>query len=222
VILTSRSQTAAEEAAEAIGSGVVGMAAHAADPAAAQACVDRAFEEFGRIDILINNAATAPPFGPLVEIDHAAFAETMNVNLWAPILWSTLTWRRWMRDHGGAIVNIVSIGGLEVAAGLGVYHASKAALIHLTRHLAVEMAPRVRVNAIAPGVVRTEMSSGLWSGNEKELAAEVPLGRLAEPADVAPAAVFLCTDAARWITGEVLVVDGGERLGKFEAAPGSD
>jgi NAD(P)-dependent dehydrogenase (short-subunit alcohol dehydrogenase family) len=222
VMLVGRDGGAAEQAARALGDGAIGMAADVADAEAAATCVARAIEEFGSLDILVNNAAVVPPFGPLAEADHGAFQRAMDVNLWAPIVWSTLAWRMSMRERGGAIVNTVSIGGFEVAAGLAVYHASKAGLIHLTRHLAVELAPKVRVNAVAPGVVRTELSRSLWEGQERKLGAEVPLGRIGRPEDIAPAAVFLCTDAARWITGETLVVDGGESLAGFDEVPSAD
>jgi NAD(P)-dependent dehydrogenase (short-subunit alcohol dehydrogenase family) len=114
---------------------------------------------------------------------------------------------RWSRDQ-----QPVDGRGLVVGRELGVYHAAKAALLHLTRHLAVELAPRVRVNAIAPGIVRTRLAEALWHDHEQELAAATPLGRVGEPADLAAAVVFLAGDGAAWITGETLCVDGGQRL----------
>jgi NAD(P)-dependent dehydrogenase (short-subunit alcohol dehydrogenase family) len=214
VVITSRTQEAAATAASALASErVAGFGAHATDEARAQACVDFAVERFGSLDILVNNAGTNPAFGPLVEQDHARFAKTMDVNLWAPILWTGLAWSAWMRDHGGVIVNTASVGGLVVGPNLGIYHASKAALIHLTRQLAVELAPKVRVNAVAPGVVRTRLAEALWKEHEPQVAATTPLGRIGEPADVGAAVAFLCSDAAGWITGETLVIDGGQILG---------
>jgi len=214
VVLTSRSQEAAATAASSLGSDrAVGYGAHATDEDAAQRCVAFAVETFGRLDILVNNAGTNPAFGPLVDQDHARFAKTMDVNLWAPILWTGLAWRAWMRDHGGTVVNTASVGGMVVGPNLGVYHASKAALIHLTRQLAFELAPNVRVNAVAPGVVRTRMAEALWKEHEERVAASTPLGRIGEPSDVSAAVAFLASDAARWITGETLVIDGGQMLG---------
>jgi NAD(P)-dependent dehydrogenase (short-subunit alcohol dehydrogenase family) len=218
VVLTSRSRERAEQAAGEIGDGAVGFEADVTDAIAAKACVDFAVERFGGIDILVNNAAEEPPIERLVDVDHGSFARTVDVNLWAPILWSGLVWRESMREaDGGVIVNTASLGGFEVAAGLGVYHMAKAGLVHLTRHLAVELAPRVRVNAVAPGITRTSMSRSVWEGNEEALAAMTPLGRIGEPGDIAPAVAFLCSDAAAWITGETLIVDGGESLGNFDA-----
>jgi NAD(P)-dependent dehydrogenase (short-subunit alcohol dehydrogenase family) len=212
VVLTARTQEAAEQAAASIGSRAAGFAAHATDEPAAAACVAFALERFGSLDVLVNNAGTNPAFGPLVDVEHAAFAKTLDVNLWAPLLWSGLAWRAWMREHGGAIVNTASLGAFISGAGLGVYHASKAALVHLTSHLARELAPGVRVNAVAPGIVRTRLSENLWSEQEAPLAAALPLRRIGEPEDVARAVAFLASDAASWITGETLVLDGGHRV----------
>ena len=220
VVLTSRKQEAADAAAASLGDQAIGIGAHATDADAAQACVDTTIERFGSVDILVNNAGTNPAFGPLVDVDHARFTKTIDVNLWAPILWSGLVWHSWMRDHGGSIINTASNGAMAVTQNLGVYHASKAALIHFTRHLALELAPMVRVNAIAPGIVRTRMSEALWKEHEADVAATMPFGRIAEPADIGPTVAFLASDAARWITGETLVVDGGQILvyGSAEAS----
>lgn len=213
VVLTSRKQEAADEAASAVGGSAVGFAAHAVDEDAAQACVDFTVERFGRLDILVNNAGTNPAFGPVVDQDHARFAKTFDVNLWAPVLWTGLAWRAWMAEHGGTVVNTASLGGLVVGPNLGVYHATKAALIHITKQLALELAPKVRVNAVAPGVVRTKLAEALWKEHEDRVAAETPLGRIGEPEDVASAVAFLASDAASWITGETLLMDGGQILG---------
>ena len=214
VVLTSRTQEAAELAASSFGSErAVGYGAHATDEDAAAACVEFALERFGSLDILVNNAGTNPAFGPVVDQDHARFAKTMDVNVWAPILWTQLAWRAWMAEHGGTVINTASLGGIAVSPNLGVYHTSKAALIHLTRQLALELAPKVRVNAVAPGVVRTRLAEALWKDNESQVAAVTPLGRIGEPADVGSAVAFLASDRAAWITGETLVIDGGQILG---------
>ena len=139
--------------------------------------------------------------------------KTVEVNLWAPVLWTAVACECWMSEHGGAVINTASLGGLIVGPGLGAYNAAKAGLIHATKHLALELAPNVRVNAVAPGVVRTRLAEALWKGHEDALAASIPLGRVGEPPDIADAIVFLASDAARWVTGETLVVDGGEGLG---------
>ncbi len=214
VIVTARTTAAAEEAAAAIGQGAVGVAAHAADAAAAQACVALAIERFGRLDVLVNNAGTNPAYGDVVRQDRSRFLKTFEVNAWAPALWSGLAYDAWMGEHGGAIVSTASLGGLMASPEIGVYNASKAALIHLTRQLAIELAPRVRVNAVAPGVVRTKLSEALWEDPEqgRRVVDATPLRRLGEPDDVARAVAFLASDAASWVTGETLVVDGGQLL----------
>jgi NAD(P)-dependent dehydrogenase (short-subunit alcohol dehydrogenase family) len=212
VVLTSRDRQAAEEAARAIGPGAAGFAAHAADPAAARACVAFALERFGRLDVLVNNAGTNPAYGEMVAQDHERFAKTVDVNLWGPLAWTAAACEAWLSRHGGAVVNTASIGGIEPAPTLGVYNVTKAGLIHMTRQLALELAPKVRVNAVAPGVVRTRLAEALWSEHEDGLAATTPLGRIGEPEDVAAAVAFLASEEASWITGETLVIDGGQRL----------
>jgi NAD(P)-dependent dehydrogenase (short-subunit alcohol dehydrogenase family) len=213
VVLTSRHQEAADTAASSLGSDrAVGYGAHATDEDAAAACVAFAIDTYGSLDILVNNAGTNPAFGPVVDQDKGRFMKTLDVNLWAPALWTGLAWRAWMGEHGGSIINTASVGGLVVGPNLGVYHASKAALIHLTKQLALELAPKVRVNAVAPGVVRTRLAEALWKEHEEAVSAVTPLGRIGEPADVAAAVAFLASDGASWITGETLVMDGGQML----------
>ena len=212
VAVTSRNQEAADQAARTLGPRATGCAAHAVDDDAAQACVAFTLERFGSLDILVNNAGTNAAYGPLVDQDHGRFAKTFEVNLWAPVLWTSLAWHGWMKDHGGAVVNTASVGGMVVSPDLGLYGASKAALIHITKQLALELGPKVRVNAIAPGVVRTRFAEALWKDKEDAVAADMPLGRIGEPEDIATAVVFLASDGASWITGETLVIDGGQRL----------
>lgn len=213
VVLTSRQQESADAAAAEVGATALGIAAHAVDEDAAKRCVDLTLDRFGSIDILINNAGTNPSFGPVIDQDHGRFAKTFDVNLWAPILWTSLATRAWMGEHGGAVVNTASIGGLGFEANLGLYNASKAALIHLTKQLALELSPNVRVNAVAPGVVRTKLAEALWKEHESQLNSSTALGRIGEPDDVGSAIAFLVSDAAGWVTGETFVIDGGQRLG---------
>ncbi|OLT20838.1 3-ketoacyl-ACP reductase [Actinomadura sp. CNU-125] len=213
VVLTSRKQDAADAAAAQVRGNALGVAAHVTDEEAARRCVDSTVERFGSIDVLVNNAGTNPAHGPLIDQDHARFAKTVDVNLWGPLLWTSLAVKAWMGEHGGAVVNVASVGGMAVEADLGVYNATKAALIHLTRQLALELSPGVRVNAVAPGVVRTRLAEGLWSGNEERLGAAFALGRIGEPDDIGAAVAFLASDTASWITGETLVADGGALLG---------
>jgi NAD(P)-dependent dehydrogenase (short-subunit alcohol dehydrogenase family) len=213
VVLTSRKQESADEAAAQVGGSAIGVAAHAVDEDAAQHCVQLTLDHFGSIDILINNAGTNPAYGPLIEQDHARFAKTFEVNLWAPLLWTSLVVKAWMAEHGGAVVNTASIGGLHQSPNMGMYNATKAALIHVTKQLALELSPRVRVNAICPGVVRTKLAEALWKDHEDAVSGSTALGRIGEPPDVAAAVAFLVSDHASWITGEMMVIDGGQLLG---------
>lgn len=223
VVLTSRTQKNADVAAAQIGANALGVAAHAAEEDAAKRCIDLALERFGSADILVNNAGTNPAFGPLIEQDHGRFAKIFDVNLWAPLRWTALAVNAWMREHGGVVVNTASVGGMVFEANLGLYNATKAALIHVTKQLALELSPRVRVNAVCPGVVRTTLAEALWKEHEQALSAATALGRIGEPPDVAAAVEFLVSDAASWITGETLVIDGGQLLGNaltFRAGAG--
>jgi NAD(P)-dependent dehydrogenase (short-subunit alcohol dehydrogenase family) len=220
VVLTSRKQDSADEAAAQVGANALGVAAHATDEEAARRCVELTLERFGGVDILVNNAGTNPAYGPLIEQDHARFAKIFDVNLWAPLLWTSLAVKGWMGEHGGAVVNTASIGGLHYSPQMGLYNATKAALIHVTKQLALELSPRVRVNAICPGVVRTRLAEALWKDHEDPLAAATPLGRIGEPVDVADAVLFLVSDAASWITGEAMVIDGGQVLGNAQGFRG--
>ena len=213
IVLTSRKQESADEAAEQVGGNTIGVAAHAVDEDAARQCVDLTLDRFGSIDILVNNAGTNPAYGPLIDQDHVRFAKTFDVNLWAPLLWTSLAAKAWMVEHGGAIVNTASIGGVHQSPNMGMYNATKAALIHVTKQLALELSPRVRVNAICPGVVRTKLAEALWKGKEQFVSQRTALGRIGETPDVAAAVAFLVSDEASWITGDTLVIDGGQVLG---------
>jgi NAD(P)-dependent dehydrogenase (short-subunit alcohol dehydrogenase family) len=214
VTLTSRSEPALQEVAASIraevpGSRVLPIAAHVADADAALAVVQRTVAELGSLDVLVNNAGTNPYFGPLVDLDLPRAEKIVQVNQWAPVLWTQLAWKHWMAENGGAVVNVSSVGGVLTEPGIGWYNATKAALMHLTRQLATELAPGVRVNAVAPGVVRTHLARALWENYEPQLEAALPLGRIGEPDDIADVVVFLAGRGARWMTGQTLVVDGG-------------
>src|SRR6201992_1317986 len=213
VVITSRKQESADAAAAQIGEKALGVGAHAVEEDAAKRCVDLTVDHFGGIDILVNNAGTNPADGPLIDQDHARFAKTFEVNLWAPLLWPSLVAKACMVEHGGAIVHTASIGGMHQSPNMGMYNATKAALIHVTKQLALELSPRVRVNAICPGVVRTKLAEALWKDNEQFVAQRTALGRIGETPDVAAAVAFLVSDEASWITGDTLVIDGGQVLG---------
>ncbi|MCE1180552.1 MAG: SDR family oxidoreductase [Micrococcales bacterium] len=212
VVLTARTEEAATAAAAEVGERAHGIGAHVADEEQAQACIAQVMERFGRLDILVNNAGTNPAPGPVIAQDRSRFMKTMEVNLWAPVLWTGLAHRAWMGEHGGVVINTASIGGLHVSDMIGTYNVSKAALIHATRQMAMELGPKVRVNAIAPGVVRTKLAEALWKEHEAEVSAATPLGRIGEPEDVGSVVAFLASDAASWVTGEVFVIDGGQLL----------
>jgi NAD(P)-dependent dehydrogenase (short-subunit alcohol dehydrogenase family) len=117
-----------------------------------------------------------------------------------------------MAEHGGSIVNVASVGGLMTEPGIGYYNATKAAVIHLTRQLAQELAPKVRVNGVAPGIVRTQLARALWENYEEHLKAHLPLGRIGEPVDIARTIAFLAGDGSSWMTGQTLVIDGGAMI----------
>ncbi|TMQ93056.1 SDR family oxidoreductase [Actinomadura soli] len=217
VVLSSRRQEALDEAAKEIadahpGAGVLAKAAHVGDADAAAACVAAAVAEFGGLDVLVNNAGTNPYFGPMADIEPSAAAKTVEVNQFAVVQWTRLALRASMAERGGSIVNIASVGGLVTELGIGYYNATKAAVIHLSRQFAMELAPKVRVNCIAPGLVKTHLARALWEGNEEEISRHTPLGRIGEPEDIASAAVFLAGDASSWMTGQTLVVDGGSTI----------
>jgi NAD(P)-dependent dehydrogenase (short-subunit alcohol dehydrogenase family) len=214
VMLSSRKPEALEKAVADLTGEVAWFAANAGDPEATQACVDATVERFGSVDILVNNAATNPYLGPTIDISESQADKTIQVNLRGALTVTRQCWYASMKDRGGSVIMISSAGGLQVDRGLiGYYNASKAALLHLTRQLAAELSPGVRVNAIAPGLVKTDMARALWEANEAALAKRMPMQRLGEPDDIAGAAVFLASDAASWITGATLPVDGGILLG---------
>jgi NAD(P)-dependent dehydrogenase (short-subunit alcohol dehydrogenase family) len=217
VVLASRKQDALDEVAAEIraaypSAGVLAKAAHVAREDQARECVDAAVAEFGGIDVLVNNAGTNPYFGPLVDIDAVRAEKMVQINQFSIVRWTQLAWKASMSTHGGSIINIASVGGLATEIGIGYYNATKAAVIHLSRQFAMELAPSVRVNAIAPGLVRTHLARALWENNEEAISKYMPLGRIGEPEDIAHAAVFLAGDTASWMTGQILVVDGGSTV----------
>src|SRR5437660_10653026 len=149
VMLSSRKQEGLEKAAAEIDGEVDVFAANAGEPDQADAAVNATIERFGSLDILVNNAATNPYFGRAIDIDLSRYDKTFQVNVRGVFAWTQLAWRAWMEAHGGSVINIASVGGMRYGGLIGIYDTTKAALIHLTRHLAVELAPTVRVNAIA-------------------------------------------------------------------------
>ncbi len=182
-------------------------AAHVGHPDDATATVAETVKRFGSIDILVNNAGTNPYFGPMIDIDLVRAQKTFEVNQLSVLVWTAAAVKAGLR---GSVLNVSSIGGLGVEPNIGWYNVTKAAVLHITRQLAFELAPDVRVNALAPGLVKTKLASALWEGpGEERMAGHIPLGRLGVPDDVATAALFLASDAASWVTGQTFVVDGG-------------
>ena len=219
VAITSRKEPNLAGAVERLGDDrVLAIAARADSEPDAERAVAATVERFGSMDILVNNAGTNPAAGNLTDVDLGAVGKTWEVNQLGPLLWARAAWRHSMSESGGSIVNVASVGGMRVGPFIGAYNVSKAALIHMTYHLANEMAPRVRVKAVAPSVVRTRLAAALWEGIEEQTAKAHPLQRIGEPADIAKAVLFLASDAASWITGVVLPVDGG--VTGAAAAPG--
>ncbi|MEU5278313.1 SDR family oxidoreductase [Streptomyces asoensis] len=196
----------------------VGLAGDVGDPGHPAELTRLCLDTFGRIDVLVNNAATNQPYGPLVDADPLSWREAFAVNVEAPLRLVQCAWRGWMREHGGTVVNVCTEGAGHVGPNVGAYGTSKAALLHLTRQLAGELGPGVRVNSVSPGLVRTRMARFVWEPGEAEIARGLPLGRIGEPGDVAGAVLWLCSDAARWITGADLLVDGGTSVRRARPA----
>lgn len=210
VMITSRSEESCAETARELGDGVHFEAGHIGRDDDVERVIEATMDRLGRIDILINNAATNPYAGRTIDVDRGRWDKTFEINLTAPMFWTQRVWNRWMKSNGGSIVNVSSVGGLTTNPILGVYDVSKAALIHLTRQLAAELAPQVRVNALAPGLVKTDFAKLLWEGDKGDKVAEAyPLKRLGEPEDVAHAALFLAAETGRWITGQTWALEGG-------------
>ncbi|MFJ4556759.1 SDR family oxidoreductase [Streptomyces massasporeus] len=210
VCITGRNEDALKEAVEQLGADrAVYVAGKAHDEAHQALAVERTVEAFGRVDYLVNNAGTNPVFGPIADLDLNVARKVFETNVVSALGFAQRTWHAWQKDNGGAIVNIASVAGLSPSPFIGAYGVSKAAMINLTVQLAHEFAPKVRVNAIAPAVVKTKFAQALYEGREEEAAAAYPLGRLGVPSDIGGAAAFLTSEQSDWVTGQTLVVDGG-------------
>jgi NAD(P)-dependent dehydrogenase (short-subunit alcohol dehydrogenase family) len=211
VVVTGRKPDALAEAVTALGGpGVaVGVAGNAGDAEHRAEAVRTAVDTFGSLEVLVGNVGINPVYGPLVDLPLDGFRKILDTNVVSTLGLVQEAWRAWMAEHGGSVLVVASVAGLKASPMIGGYGVSKAALVNLVTQLAVELGPRVRVNAVAPAVVRTRFAGALYEGREAEAAAQYPVGRLGEPEDVGEAAAYLLGDGAGWVTGQTLVLDGG-------------
>jgi 3-oxoacyl-[acyl-carrier protein] reductase len=214
VVITGRGKEALDEAVATLGGPSVALGvAGKTDDAEHQADVVRqAIETFGGADLLVNNTGINPVYGPMIELDLDAARKIVEVNCLATLSWTQRVHQAWMKEHGGAVVNVSSVSGVKPAPGIGMYGASKAMLVSMTELLAVELGPDIRVNAVAPAVVKTKFATALYEGREDDVAAQYPLKRLGEPDDIGSVVAFLLSSDAAWMTGQTVVVDGGLTL----------
>ena len=218
VVVSSRKQADLDAVAADItqqGGRAIGIAAHTGEPAQLQHLVEQTIEQLGGVDILVNNAATNPVFGPLLDCPDSATDKIMQVNLRGPLVLAKLVYPSMKARGGGSIINISSIEGLSPGVGIGMYSVSKAALLMLTKVMAKEWGPAgIRVNAICPGLIKTKFSEALWS-NEKitELYVKhLPLPRMGESDEIAGLALYLAAAASSYTTGGIFTADGGSTI----------
>ena len=215
VVLASRKQDALDDVAQKLrdsGGDVLPVAAHSGDKAALQNLVQRAVEHYGGVDIVVNNAATNPHFGPILEAEDSMWQKTLEVNLLGNV-WLAQAAVPVMRQRGGGkIINVASVNGLRPGRMQGVYSITKAAVINLTQTLAMELATdNIQVNAIAPGLIKTRFARAIWENEDlmETISARTPMQRIGEPDEIAGMAVYLASPASSFATGQVFVVDGG-------------
>jgi len=215
VVITARKQEALDAAVAGLGPNAHGVAGRADDAEHRAAVYALIADRFGRLDHLVNNAGINPAYGPLADVGIDVMRKTLDVNVIAALEWARDAVASGLLGDGGSIVNISSIAGVAAAPGIGFYGISKGALLTLTLQLAAELAPGIRVNAVAPAVIKTDFAKALYEGHEAEAAAQYPLKRLGAVADVAGPVAFLLSDDADWITGQTLVIDGGASMGSI-------
>lgn len=219
VVLSSRKQEGLDPVAAGInenGGKALAVAAHTGSDEAITAVVQQATEQFGGVDIVVNNAATNPHFGPIMTAEESQWDKILDVNVkgYNRVIKAALPS---MKERGGGkVINIASIAGMEPQPGMGIYCISKAAVLMLTEVLAAELASdNVQVNAIAPGFIKTKFSSAIWQNEAmyKAVIQGVPQKRMAEPEELTGIALYLASDASSFTTGSTFLIDGGQRVG---------
>ncbi len=217
VVITARKPEALSEAVESLGGAAhaLGVAGNAADAEHQDAVVAAARSTFGGLHYLVNNTGINPAYGPMLDSDVDVARKVLDVNVVAAFSWIRKAVASGLGDgqHPGAVVNVASVAGQGASGVIGWYGVSKAALIHLTTELGYELGPDVRVNAVAPAVVKTKFAEALYEGREEKVVRAYPMGRLGTPEDIAGAVSFLLSSDAGWITGQTLTIDGGLTLG---------
>lgn len=219
VVISSRKADALTPVVDGIrkaGGEAVAIPCHVGHEDQLQRLVDETRRTFGKIDIVVGNAAVNPYFGPLGELPRDAFDKTMSTNIWSNLVLARMVMPEMAERRDGSIIFISSIAGLKATPKLGVYAISKAADFQLARSLAAEWGEHnIRVNCIAPGLVKTDFARALWEDEArlKTRLATSPLQRIGEPEDIAGAVAFLASDASRFMTGQVMVLDGGVTIG---------
>jgi len=218
VVVSSRMQESVDEVASAIrnnGGEATGIACHVGEEEQLHKLVERSVDQYGGIDILVNNAATNPVYAPIAETEGPLFDKIMTVNVRAPFLLSNLVYPHLKGRGSGTIINISSVEGLKPSFGLGLYSVSKSALIMLTQNQAKEWGQdNIRVNALCPGLVQTKFSSAIWQNDSmmKRVETQLPQGRMAQPDEMVGLALFLASEASSYCTGGVYTADGGHML----------
>lgn len=217
VVITARKPDALAEAVQRLGgeSNAVAVAGNSADEAHQDEVLATARETFGGLHLLVNNTGINPVYGPMLDTDVDVARKVLDTNVVAAFSWIRKAVAAGLGDaaHPGAVVNVASVAGQGASGVIGWYGVSKAALIHLTTELGHQLGPDVRVNAVAPAVVKTQFAEALYAGREEKVAAAYPMRRLGLPEDVAGAVAYLLSRDAAWVTGQTLTVDGGVTLG---------